>query len=86
MKNVIIIRDRGQITIPDSIRKVVSWVSPMSAVSITIRKPDEILIQPHQKYVDWDKIWKGIHTARSFKGKNETKSALDIINEDRERR
>ncbi|MBU3979234.1 hypothetical protein KJ980_01635 [Patescibacteria group bacterium] len=83
MKNVIIVRDRGQITIPDSIRKAVSWVSPMSAVSITIRKPDEIIIQPHQKYVDWDKIWKGIHASRAIRGKGKV-SAAKFLEKDRQ--
>ena len=83
MKNVIVIRDRGQITIPDSIRKVVSWVSPMSAISITVIKPDEILIQPHQKYVDWDKIWKSIYTSRAIHGKG-TKSAAKFLEADRQ--
>ena len=69
MKNVVIIRDRGQLTIPDSIRKAVSWVTPQSAVSISVVRPDEIVIKPHQKYVDWDKIWEGIRKSRAIKGK-----------------
>ena len=60
MKTVSIIRGRGQLTIPDSIRKVIHWVSPMSVVSISVVKPDEIVIKPHhnQKEVDWNKLWK----------------------------
>lgn len=68
MKAVSIIRSRGQLTIPDSIRKIVNWVTPMSAVSITVEKPDEIIIKPHQVQVNWDKIWAGIKKSRLLKG------------------
>lgn len=84
MKAVSIIRDRGQLTIPDSIRKLVSWVTPSSAVSIFVVKPDEIIIKPHQyqKQIDWEKILEGIKRARSIHGKGK-KSALEFIQEDR---
>ncbi len=82
MKIVSIVRDRGQLTIPDSIRQVVSWVTPMSAVTISVVKPDEIVITPHQKKVDWDKIWEGIRKARSIHGKGKM-STLEFIQQDR---
>ena len=66
----VIIRGRGQLTIPDSIRKAIDWISPLSAVTISIVKPDEIVIRPHkyQKNVDWDNLWKQIKKVRAFKG------------------
>lgn len=69
MKTVIV-RERGQLTIPDSIRKLVTWVVPQSAISISVVKPDEIVIRPHQyqKSVDWDSLWKQIKKVRAFKG------------------
>lgn len=82
MKTVSIIRDRGQLTIPDSIRKVITWMSPMSAVTISVVKPDEITIKPHQQYIDWDKIWNNIAEARTIKGKG-NQSALDFLEQDR---
>ncbi len=82
MKTVSIVRDRGQLTIPDSVRKVVSWITPMSAVSISVVKPDEIVIRPHQKHIDWDKIWDGIRKARSIHGKGKM-STLEFIQKDR---
>lgn len=82
MKNVIIVRERGQLTIPDAIRKMVSWVGPMSAVTISVVKPDEIVIRPHQKQMEWDKIWKAVKKARSIKGKNAI-SALEVLQKDR---
>ena len=67
-----IIRQRGQLTIPDFIREITSWVAPGSVVSISRNKADEIVIKPHTKFenkVDWDKLWRDIQIARSFKGK-----------------
>lgn len=87
MKAVGIVRDRGQLTIPDSIRKLVSWVAPSSAVSISVVKPDEIIIKPHlyQKQVDWDKLWKRIRRVRAFKGKGRGNLSTFIM-KDRESR
>ena len=82
MKTVSIIRDRGQLTIPDSIRKAISWLNPMSAVIISVVKPDEIVIKPHQQYVDWNKIWENIRKARAIKGKG-NQSAADFLEQDR---
>lgn len=83
MNTVSIIRDRGQLTIPDSIRKVINWVSPMSAVSISVVKPDEIVIKPHKKDYDWDKIWEGIKRARAIKGKGKAISTAEFLEKDR---
>jgi bifunctional DNA-binding transcriptional regulator/antitoxin component of YhaV-PrlF toxin-antitoxin module len=84
MKTVSIIRNRGQLTIPDSIRKVASWVAPMSAVSITIVKPDEIIIRPQNAYTNWDEIWSGINKARAIKGSGKSVSATEFLNDDRD--
>lgn len=84
MKNLVIIRDRGQLTIPDSIRKMVSWVNPMSAVTISIVKPDEILIKPHARSIDKELIWENIRKARSIKGKGKIMSATDFLAKDRQ--
>lgn len=83
MKTVSIIRNRGQLTIPDSIRKVASWATPMSAVSITIIKPDEIIIRPQQSSVNWDEIWAGIHKTRAIKGSGKSVSAAEFLSADR---
>lgn len=83
MKAVSIIRDRGQLTIPNSIRKVVNWVTPMSAVSISVTKPDEIVITPHKKQYDWDKIWEGIKKSRAIKGRGKAISAAEFLESDR---
>lgn len=85
MKTVSIIRNRGQLTIPDSIRKVIPWVTPLSPVTISVTKPDEIVVRPHQKQVDWDKLWKQIRRVRAFKGKGRGNLSAFIV-EDREKR
>lgn len=83
MKTVGIIRDRGQLTIPDSIRDLVPWVTPSSAVSISVVEPDEIVIKPHLKQYNWDKIWKGIKKSRSIHGKGKI-SASEFLMKDRQ--
>lgn len=82
MKTVLIVRERGQLTIPDSIRKLVSWVTPSSAVSISVTKPDEIVIKPHQAQVDWDKIWENIRKSRALPSKGNI-SATKFLQQDR---
>lgn len=82
MKTVSIVRNRGQLTIPDSIRKIADWITPMSAVSISIIKPDEIVITPHQKQIDWDQIWKNIRKSRAVKGKGKV-STVEFLKQDR---
>ena len=85
MKIVSIVRDRGQLTIPDSIRNIATWTTPTSVVSIAIEKPDEIVIRPHQiQKIDWDKLWKQIRKVRAFKGKGRGNLSAFIVN-DRER-
>lgn len=85
MNAVSIIRNRGQLTIPDSIRKTIGWVSPMSAVTISVVKPNEIVIRPHQTQVDWDKLWARIKRVRAFGG-NGQGNLSDFVASDRESR
>lgn len=77
-----IIRDRGQLTIPDSIRKMVNWVSPLSAVNISMVTPDEIIIRPHVQQINLDQIWKNIKKSRAISGKGNI-SASKFIQLDR---
>lgn len=82
MKTVSIVRDRGQLTIPDSIRRVVTWITPMSAVIISVIKPDEIIIKPHQRQVDWEEVWKNIRKSRKISGKGNI-STVEFLKHDR---
>jgi bifunctional DNA-binding transcriptional regulator/antitoxin component of YhaV-PrlF toxin-antitoxin module len=82
MQTISIVRHRGQLTIPDSIRKKINWVDPMSPVSISLLNHDEIVIKPHKASLNWDKIWAGIKKSRALRGKGAT-SAKDFLLEDR---
>ena len=81
-----IIRQRGQLTIPDQVRELVPWLAVNSVVTVATTPSQEIIIKPHtqdkSQNVDWDKVWRGIQLARSFKGKRGNLSGL--IAEDRE--
>lgn len=83
MKTVSIIRDRGQLTIPDSIRKSVKWANPLAAVTITVTKSDEIVITPHQNQTDWKKIDANMKKLHAHSGKS-TLSAAEFIAQDRQ--
>lgn len=78
-----VIRNRGQLTIPDSIRALRTWAEPNSVVTITSDRPDEIVIRPHKKDYDWNKIWAGIKLSRSLKGKGDTVSTAEFLEKDR---
>lgn len=82
-----VIRQRGQITIPDKIRERISWLAPNSVVTVLTKKEEEIIIKPYTTEVtrktDWGEIWEGIRLARSFTGKRGNLSKF--IEEDRKR-
>ena len=72
MKSIAIVRERGQLTIPDAIRKMANWLRTSSAVTISMEKPDEIKIIPHKASheIDWDTLWRDIKRVRAFKGED----------------
>lgn len=78
-----IVRDRGQITLPYSIRENSSWLAVNSPIQITAYL-DEITIRPPQKSPphSWDTIWDALHLAQSFKGNKGSLS--DFILKDRQ--
>lgn len=81
-----IIRQRGQLTIPDSIRSDSDWLAPNSVVSIKKMTDKQIVVEPYsetKKEVDWDKIWKMIERVRSFKGRGSVGSLSEFIVKDR---
>lgn len=85
MNTVAIIRDRGQLTIPDSVRKIAHWAGISSVVSISMNRPDEIVITPHKvaRETEWDKLLELINKSREFKGRGSMK-AVDFIAESRQ--
>ena len=71
LQSTSIVRDRGQLTIPDLIRVRSDWVSPGSVVTIVQVRADEIVIRPHvanKNEFDWNRLWRNIELARSHKG------------------
>lgn len=66
-----IIRQRGQLTIPDQVRDMLVWLQEGSVVGIDIDH-EEVRIKPHSKVtknIDWDEFFSKVQLARSFKGK-----------------
>lgn len=83
-----IVRQRGQLTIPDFIREITDWIRPGSVVSISKADKGEIVIKPNSVTLDekeksWKETWEKIQLARSFKGKGGNLS--QFIAEDRQR-
>lgn len=67
-----IVRQRGQITIPKKLRDSLKWLSEGSLVLVLVTLGKEIKILPYQKGIsatDWKAIWDGIKLARSLRGK-----------------
>jgi len=71
LQATVVIRDRGQLTIPEEIREALGWADASSAVRLKVLEPKRILIEPHQQEVkvDWEAVWDGIALSRSFSGK-----------------
>lgn len=86
MHTTAIIRDRGQLTIPDKIRSLYPWMRSSQPVNV-IAYEDRVEIVPHkkEKKVDWKAIWDGIKQSRSYKGKNKI-SLSDFVIQDRQTR
>ena len=86
MKTTSIVRDRGQLTIPDSVRESLSWLYPLAAVDITVCDEYTITLSPHahRHQSSWDECIQKIELAQTFPS-HSSRSASDIINEDRKR-
>lgn len=82
------IRQRGQLTIPEVIRKAVSWLRNFSVVSISLEHPRQIVIEPYEeKAVDWEKLLRKMRKVQKFAGEGEQKESLsEFIAHDRLRR
>lgn len=75
-----IIRDRGQLTIPDKIREALKWPIPNSVVSLITTFRNELVIIPYerQKKVNWSQVWSNIKESRSYKGKRGNLSSFIV--------
>lgn len=84
-----IIRQRGQLTIPESIRKAVKWAKSFCAVSIVLESPEMIVIRPHREgggEADWDWIYTEMERVRRLTATGKGGSASAFIARDREQR
>jgi bifunctional DNA-binding transcriptional regulator/antitoxin component of YhaV-PrlF toxin-antitoxin module len=82
------IRQRGQLTIPDLIRKKFSWLKENAVVSIAASSGGEVIIKPlivqgASDKPNWNEIWRRIYLTRSFRGRTKDKSLSQFIVEDR---
>lgn len=81
-----IIRERGQLTIPDKIRRALTWLQPHSVIKFFLIG-NEVILKQYQSSathtLNWKRIWEKIQLARSFKGKKG--NLTQFIIEDREK-
>lgn len=88
-QTITVIRGRGQLTIPGSMRGKIAWTSPGSVVTLVLQKKDEIVIKPYvmdKNKIDWNKVWKNIELARVHKGTFSGSLSQFIISDRGERR
>jgi len=82
MMTNVVVRQRGQVTIPDDVRNMVAWLSEGSAVGLEMVEKEMLILRPHTKAIvkkfSWNEISKKINLARSFKGQNGNLSGFII--------
>lgn len=80
IQEIAVIRDRGQLTIPDKIREALKWPSVGSVVSLATTPKNELLIKPFQgkQKLNWSTIWMNIDLSRSYIGKRGNLSSFII--------
>lgn len=79
-----IIRNRGQLTIPEKIRRTLKWPATNFVVFIRSTSDNTIIIAPYEKEekkADWNNIEKAIRKLRSYKKIQGSMS--EFITEDR---
>lgn len=87
MQSVGTIRNRGQLTIPEEVRRAYGWATVGSVVTISAQKPTEIIIRPYSlisQKIDWEKLWNEIELARSYPSKY-SGGLSEFIAQDREK-
>lgn len=82
-----VIRQRGQLTIPNKIREMLSWAKENTTVILEATVNNMIIVKPYgfthsDAAQKWQKAWDAIQLARSFKGKKGNLS--QFVAQDRE--
>ena len=63
-----VIRNRFQLTIPESIRENLPWLTPGTAVHLSLTG-GQLVVRPYEgRMVDWRKVWKVLESVAG-KGK-----------------
>lgn len=85
IRKIAIVRERGQLTMPDQIRRLAQWTRTSSAVVFLMDKSDEIKIIPHEsiRKVEWEKLRSSIESVREIKGKGKFSNS-EYIRKNRE--
>jgi bifunctional DNA-binding transcriptional regulator/antitoxin component of YhaV-PrlF toxin-antitoxin module len=81
LAKIVIIRQRGQITIPDSIRQSAPWIIENQPVNVYLVNENEVRISPVGQAIDWEKLQRDITTVRALPG--EDFDSTSFIAEDR---
>jgi len=62
-----IIRDRYQLTIPEEIRKNLSWLEAQKVVRWVLVGEDKVLVEPYQaSAVSWPEIWENLKKIKNW--------------------
>lgn len=79
-KHVTILRDRGQLTIPDSVRKSHPWLQKDQPISLITESPDSITLKPYlqQKVLNLQKL------QEFWRNQTPTQDSVEFIRWDRE--
>lgn len=80
MEATVVVRNRYQITIPESIRESFAWLIP-GAVMKLISANNRLILQPYQAgAVGWDEVW---NTLDAVFQKGKKTSLADFVISDR---
>lgn len=74
-----VIRNRFQLTIPESIRENLPWLTPGMAVHLSLTG-GQLVVRPYpKKMIDWRKVWRVLESAAG-KGKQVSLSKF-VVND-----
>lgn len=85
IRKTAIIRQRGQLTIPEAIRKALSWARDLAVVTISISPTGAIVIQSQEerKHVSNKEFWNLVKRVRKLTATGKGGSASAFIARDR---
>ena len=82
--SIAVIRDRYQLTIPEEIRKNLSWLEAQKVVRWVLVDEDKVLVEPYRgSAVGWPEIWENLKKIKNWGAKS---NLADFVVADRVRR